>query len=286
MVFNGRTDLASEAHRLWRQSAGKTSALPGVRAEESRHGPLSVTAVEILDERGQQALGKPPGLYYTLELPSSFSRDRELFSQAARLLSELLGRCFPFRETTRVLIAALGNPDITPDAVGPLAASHLLVTRHLKQKEAALFGRFRETAVCRPGVLGTSGVESALQLRALCALLRPVCVLAVDALAGTELEGLCRRVQLCDSGIAPGSGVGNDRQALNEESLGVPVIALGVPTVIDASSLCSEEGVSRLFVTPRDIDRRVRDIARLVGYGVDLALQEGMTVADVDMFLS
>ena len=183
MVFNGRTDLASEAHRLWRQSAGETSALPGVRAEESRHGPLSVTAVEILDERGQQALGKPPGLYYTLELPSSFSRDRELFSQAARLLSELLGRCFPFRETTRVLIAALGNPDITPDAVGPLAASHLLVTRHLKQEDAAAFSGFASTVLCRTGVLGTTGLESAAQIQSLCRAFPFDCVLVLDALA-------------------------------------------------------------------------------------------------------
>ena len=232
MVFNGRTDLASEAHRLWRQSAGETSALPGVRAEESRHGPLSVTAVEILDERGQQALGKPPGLYYTLELPSSFSRDRELFSQAARLLSELLGRCFPFRETTRVLIAALGNPDITPDAVGPLAASHLLVTRHLKQEDAAAFSGFASTVLCRTGVLGTTGLESAAQIQSLCRAFPFDCVLVLDALAGAQADRLCRSVQVCNTGISPGSGVSSHKSRISPETAGCPVISLGIPTAV------------------------------------------------------
>lgn len=286
MVFNGRTDLASEAHRLWRQSAGETSALPGVRAEESRHGPLSVTAVEILDERGQQALGKPPGLYYTLELPSSFSRDRELFSQAARLLSELLGRCFPFRETTRVLIAALGNPDITPDAVGPLAASHLLVTRHLKQEDAAAFSGFASTVLCRTGVLGTTGLESAAQIQSLCRAFPFDCVLVLDALAGAQADRLCRSVQVCNTGISPGSGVGNDRQALTRESLGLPVLALGVPTVIDASLLSGERSLHSMFVTPRDIDSQVRLVSRLLAYGVNLALHRGLTVEDMELLLS
>lgn len=285
MSIYGRTDLASEANASWAAQAESASAPPGVQVRQETLSGLSVTAVEILNTEGEQALGMPKGHYLTLELPERFERGSGLFPAAAEALAALLGRFLSALPEGPVLVAALGNPDITPDAIGPLTASYTLVTRHLKQKEAALFGRFRETAVCRPGVLGTSGVESALQLRALCALLRPVCVLAVDALAGTELEGLCRRVQLCDSGIAPGSGVGNDRQALNEESLGVPVIALGVPTVIDASSLCSEEGVSRLFVTPRDIDSAVRSVSRILGYGINLALHPGLGLADIDLLI-
>ena len=283
MAFCGRTDLASEAHRLWRQSAGPTYALPGVRAEERQHGPFSVTEVEILDDRGRQALGKPPGLYFTLELTTPFSRDRDLFPRAAALLGELLARCFPFQENSRVLIAALGNPDITPDAVGPLAASHLLVTRHLKQDPA--FSDFASAALCRTGVLGTTGLESALQVQCLCRSLSFDCVLVVDALAGARADRLCRSIQICDTGIAPGSGVGNDRPALTVGTLGVPVLAVGVPTVIDAALLSGEASLAPMFVTPRDIDSQVRLVSRLIAYGINLALHRGLTVEDIDLLL-
>ena len=134
-------------------------------------------------------------------------------------------------------------------------------------------------------MLGTTGVESAVQIRALCEALRPACVLAIDALAGSELSGLCRSVQICDTGIAPGSGVGNDREALDRASLGIPVIAVGVPTVIDASSLAAGKELGDLFVTPRFIDSAVRSVARLIAYGVNLALHPGLTIADIDLLV-
>ena len=134
-------------------------------------------------------------------------------------------------------------------------------------------------------MLGTSGVESAFQIRTLCQALRPGCVLAIDALAGVEPASLCRCVQVSDAGIAPGSGVGNDRETLSFRSLGIPVAALGVPTVIDAASLAREDGLGALFVTPRYIDSAVRQYARLLGYAVNAALQENMHVADMELLL-
>lgn len=284
MAIYGRTDLASEAHALWRRSAGEATELPGVRAQRERLGDLELTAVEILDAQGEKALGKPRGHYFTLELPEICDRGAVSFAAAAEAIASLLRRCEGLRGEGTVLVVALGNADITPDAVGSLAAESILVTRHLKQS-SPLFSAFRPTALCRTGVLGTTGMESALQIRALCRDLRPDCVIAIDALAGVALRRLCRSVQICDTGIAPGSGVGNDRQALNAETLGLPVIAIGVPTVVDASLFSDDPSLQTMFVTPRDIDSAVRSVSRLIGYGLDLALHEGLSIGDIDMLI-
>lgn len=280
MTINGRTDLASEARMQWRGGEPE-----GVRSRQENVNGFTVTAVEILNERGEKALNKPVGMYFTLELPTRFERGSEEFPEMAEALSGLIRRCADMGSVGNVLIAALGNPDITPDALGPLTASNVLVTRHLKESGAEEFRPFRSTALCRTGVLGTTGMESALQIRTLCQTLRPDLVIAVDALAGADVERLCRTVQVCSSGIAPGSGVGNDRERMDRESLGVPVIAIGMPTVIDAGSLSGEAGLRAMFVTPRNIDSAVRSAGRLIGYGIDLALHDGLTVDDVDMLI-
>ena len=285
MVFTGRTDLASEAHSQLLQNPETAGSLRGVQAEKSLLHALPLCAVQILDDEGAALLGKSVGQYYTLTLPTSLPRSNAGFSDAVSAIAELIGRCLPEAVSSGILLAALGNPDITPDALGPLAASNLLVTRHLKEKESAAFSHFSSTALLRTGVLGTTGVESALQLRALCEVLRPACVIAIDALAGCELEGLCRSVQICDTGIAPGSGVGNDREALTEKNLGVPVIAVGVPTVMDGSALLREDALSDCFITPRYIDSAVRSVARVIAYGINLALHPGITISDIDLLI-
>lgn len=282
MVINGRTDMASELHRR-ACDEGSVTELPGVRATQEQIGAFPVTTVEILDRRGEQALGKPVGLYLTMELPARLS---DCFPEAARILAAQIRRCAgPEPLPQRVLLAALGNPDITPDAVGSLAAGHLLVTRHLKQNCAADFSAFRSTMLCRPGVLGTSGMESARQIRSLCRDYQPDMVIAIDALAGADLEQLCRSVQICNTGIAPGSGVGNSREALDPETLGIPVLAIGVPTVVDAAAFSPDPALRGMFVTPRSIDSLVRSCAKLIGYGIDLALHDGLQVEEIEMLL-
>ena len=285
MEIHGRTDLASEARSRYLRDAGDAARLCGVKAEASTLRGLSLSGVEILDEEGAALLGKAPGRYYTLALPAPLSRGDVRFTDAAEAVAELLRRCMPEKRDAGVLIAALGNPDVTPDALGPLCAGNLLVTRHLKQRGEAAFAGFCSTLLVRTGVLGTTGLESAAQVRALCEAAKPDCVLAIDALAGAELGGLCRSVQICDTGIAPGSGVGNDREALNEEYLGVPVVAVGVPTVIDASALGGEGELRDLFVTPRFIDSAVRSVARVLAYGINLALHEGISVEEIDLLV-
>jgi spore protease len=279
MAFSARTDLAAEAHRLHAQEL--EGALPaGLTLREERLRGLAVQAVEISEGEAARLLGKPPGRYFTLTLPRHAGRGSADFERSVLALAELIGRCLPPRPET-VLAAALGNPDITPDALGSLAAGSLLVTRHLKARGGADFARFASVALCRPGVLGTSGIESAAQVKLLCAALRPELVVVIDALAGCEAEGLGRTVQVSDAGLAPGSGVGNDRPELSRASLGAPVLTLGIPTVIDAG-LFGGEALSQLFVTPRDVDSLVRDGARVIAYALNLALHPGLTIADVD----
>jgi spore protease len=280
MVINGRTDLASEVRRRL-CGGGSVTELPGVRAREETLEGFPVTTVEILDERGRRALDKPEGTYVTMELPP---RLQDCLPSAARTLSALIRRCAGSLPP-RILLAGLGNPDITPDALGSLAAGQLLVTEHLKRTDPETFRAFRATLLCRPGVLGTSGVESARQIRALCRETRPDLVIAIDALAGADLQLLCRSVQICNTGISPGSGVGNCREALDRESLGLPVLAVGVPTVADAASLSAEPGLRGMFVTPRSIDSMVRFCARLIAWGLNLALHEGLSMEEMQTLL-
>lgn len=183
-------------------------------------------------------------------------------------------------EEGEVLVAGLGNPAVTPDALGPLCADHVLATRHVKGTVASEvgLGGLRGVAVVKPGVLGTTGVETAEFLRAVAQALRPAAVIAVDALAAGRLHRLGRTVQISDGGISPGAGVGNDRPRLDRGTLGVPVIGLGVPTVVDASTLCSDlcaqevEGASRMMVTPRGIDALVSRAAHVMALAVNCVL--------------
>lgn len=282
MAAYGRTDLACESPALEGLNRARTR---GVEVSKEEIEGLSLLAVYISSEEGAALLGKPLGSYYTLELDRHSPGDPACFARSVRAVSALIRRCCPDFHRGRVLIAALGNPDITPDAIGPLTASHVLVTAHLKERGVAGFDAFASTVLCRTGVLGTTGIESAAQIRSLCRELEPELVIAVDALAGTEVGRLCRSVQICDSGISPGSGVGNDRQELSEAALGVPVLAIGVPTVIDASSLCEREGIERMFVTPRDIDAQVRTAGKILGYGINMALHPGLDIEDMEMLL-
>ena len=278
--LNVRTDLASEVVQR-----PENASLAGLELNEERICGCRVTAVKINGGDASKVLCKPIGNYLTLELDEYIRRRENSFSDAANALSQLMRRFAEIQNAQSFLVACLGNRAITPDAVGPEVSDSLIVTRHLKQSLPQEFAALSSVAVLRTGVLGTTGIESAQSLKALCGLVQPDCVIAVDALASGELDRLCRNVQICDSGIAPGSGVGNDRAELNRESLGVPVIAVGVPTVIDAAAFCADESAAGLFVTPRNIDELVRSVSKLVAYGLNLALHPGLSIADVDMLV-
>ena len=296
MSSPSRTDLALEGGGLWQQSAGQTTKLEGVRAREGERFGLPVTVVEVLDERGEKALGKGRGTYVTVELFGLARREKAVFARSVRAVAEQLrGLLGELKGDDCVLVAGLGNRAITPDCIGPEVCRHTLATRHLLEQLPEQFAGFRPVAVLVPGVLGTTGMESGETVKAVCAALRPARVVVVDALACRGVERLCSTVQLTDAGIAPGSGVGNRRAALDRESLGIPVAAIGVPTVIDGATLAADltgqavpEGAPgrELLVTPRDIDSRAADIAKVIGYAIDLALHPGVELEELELLLS
>lgn len=294
-----RTDLALEARELWQESAQRTTRLSGVKATKTKREGYPVTRVDILDQRGEEALGKPRGSYLTIDLTTFWQRKADFFERAVRAVGSQLKELLPAEGP--VLIVGLGNEAMTPDAVGPLAADNILITRHLIAAMPRHFAGFRPVAVFRTGVLGTTGVESAEAVRGLVAQVQPALVIAIDALASRRCERVCATVQLSDTGIIPGSGVGNHRSALNEETLGIPVLAVGIPTVVDAATLAAdlleESGVENvdpeslrrgqggLMVTTRDIDQQVRDLSKVVGYGINWALQD-LEIQEMNALLS
>lgn len=287
-MFTKRTDLALEARELWQESAEKTTRLRGVKAAKHKREGYPVTRVDILDPEGERALGKPRGSYLTIDLTSFWRRGADFFPRAVRAVGSELRELLP--PEGPVLVVGLGNRAMTPDAVGPLTLEHLLITRHLISAMPRQFSGFRPVAAFRTGVLGTTGVESAEAVRGLVEQVHPFLVIAIDALASRRCQRVCATVQLSNTGIVPGSGVGNHRWALDQKTLGVPVFSIGIPTVVDAATLAAdlleEQGLTveesqlrrgrakPMMVTPRDIDAQVRDLAKVVGYGINWALQD------------
>ncbi|HIV68541.1 MAG TPA: GPR endopeptidase [Candidatus Butyricicoccus stercorigallinarum] len=284
-----RTDLALEVL----ENGGQTAH--AVQTETQLEG-FRLTRVRLTREDG----GRPPGRYETLSLDGLLRREEDAFARACRAVAQTLRRLAPpLDPRAPVLVIGLGNRAVTPDALGPLCCQNVLATRHLVERSPAQFRAFRPVAVLAPGVLGTTGVETGEIVAGVIAHVRPALVLAVDALAARRLSRLMRTLQLTDTGIVPGSGVGNARTALTGQALGVPVLALGVPTVVDGATLAADiarqSGAScealddlrtPVLVTTRDVDQQVADAARVIGYGVNLFLHPGLDIADIDLFLS
>lgn len=277
-----RTDLALEGVEQLRQG-GDISRLDGVcAAEYTRHG-YGVTDVRVATKQAAEAVGKPEGRYVTIDLRPYFRREEGFFARAARCLASELRTLLPgVGEDWPVLVAGLGNRGMTADAVGPLALESLLVTRHMVRSLPRQFRGFTPVSALAPGVLAATGMEALELLRGAVQATGCAAVIAVDALAARSRERLCATVQLGDTGLIPGSGVGNHRKAIDKTTLGVPVVAVGLPTVIAAHLLGDGQPEDDpLFLTPRDIDGKVRELGRVIGYGVTLALQEGLSVEDV-----
>ncbi len=265
-----RTDLALEAKALWENSAAQTTKLEGVRANEHD----GITLVEILDAQGAKALGKPIGRYLTMELQKYCSDVRKTAEKLARQLENLID----WAKQRSVMVIGLGNRAVTPDALGPLTVDKLLLTRHLIQNLPKQFGACRSVCALNPGVLATTGIETIETVKGAIEHVKPDCVIAIDALAAGGMERLCTTVQISDTGISPGSGVGNRREAFNEESLKVPVYAIGVPTVVDAQT------DDHMIVTPKDIDARVNYLSSVLAGGLNLVLHPEFDYDDFAQF--
>ena len=288
-MFEKRTDLALE--RLEDLDA---EAIPGVESRVWRQSPLSIHRIRITDSRGEEALGRPRGEYVTAQMEPEALSDSQWIWRSALVLASLLRPMLPTKGT--VLVAGLGNRAVTPDALGPQTLEHLIVTRHLIEAMPGEFGGMRPVCALSAGVLGTTGIETAEILRGAAERVQPAAIVAVDAMASRSLERLCRTFQLSDTGIAPGSGACNPRQELNRHTMGVPVIALGVPTVVEARTLAldlvpggrlDEKSIpdAGMLVSPKDIDLQVSKCARVLGFALNLALQGQMTAVEMEQYL-
>ena len=269
-----RTDLAME------RTVRPGGMGEGVSVHTQQQAGAEVTWVRVSSEKAAERLGKAQGLYWTLthpKLPHMLPEER---MDIAREVAQMLRMMLPPQGD--VLVLGLGNRRMTADALGDRVVSGILVTRHMQEE------RLRSVCAVAPGVLGITGVETAELALGLAERVKPSAVIVVDALAAMETNHIGTTIQLTDTGIRPGSGVGNHRCPLSRDTLGVPVYAIGVPTVVDAATLTLDvleeagksdvdpaalRGHETVMVTTRDIDAQIRELARIVGYGIDLALQ-------------
>ena len=287
-----RTDLALEARELFGED------IKGAEYSDEVINGLRIERLSITSANAARLLKKPEGTYVTAQLPPLTDNIRDTDGRI-RALSEELGRLLPVNGT--VLVAGLGNEQITPDALGPKAASRVLATRHITGEIARSTGldRLRAVAVINTGVTGRTGIETSELLLGVIRNICPTALIAIDALASRRLERLGCTVQISDTGIAPGAGVGNRRVRIDKESMGIPVIAVGVPTVVDAMTLAFDlldvedesKGVrlSRavspqgrgMVVTPKEVDLLIDRAARLISMCINMALQRDIDTEDL-----
>ncbi len=288
MIF--RTDLALERRELIKTD------LPGVKITESAVGECKKTFIEITNEASAEKLGKGVGKYITLEM-NRFSDDAVASENRVSAITESLKELLPKGNGT-VLVAGVGNADMTSDALGPKTASKIIATRHIGKslmRNAGFNEPLRPVSAISTGVLGQTGLESSEYIKCICSDVKPSCVITVDALAAGSVKRVGITIQMSNTGIAPGSGIGNTRKRIDEAYLGVPVIAVGIPTVVDAVSLACEicegnaEDISDdnlneaegLVVAPKDVDLLVENASYLLALSMNCALQPTLTAEEI-----
>lgn len=301
-VHDERTDLAMERATIARErGAGQ---IPGMSVREETIEPgIKITRVQVTTPQAASSVGKPPGRYFTLECPALRTRNRVLLKQVAEVVSRELAELARLPRQGDVLVVGLGNWQATPDALGPRVTSQLMVTRHIREYlPQELGGRLNPVAAISPGVLGITGMETIDIVKGLVQQIHPELVITVDALAARAPSRLLSTIQIADTGIQPGSGVGNKRPGINQETLGIPVIALGVPTVVSGASIASDvldayfrrfnphgratvdsvqdflgEGVRDLMVTNKDIDVEILEMSKLLAAAINMATQPAIS---------
>ena len=314
-MISRRTDLALEAREIYQEGQG-SSDIPGVKIETKELDNCIVTKVEIIDEQGSQIMNKEIGKYITLESNLMKFDDDESREEMIEYLKDELVDILGNDKTKKTLVIGLGNWNITSDALGPKSVSKTLITRHIfKNYNKDYDDDFTEVSGLSPGVMGLTGIETSEVVKSLVERVKPDRVIAIDALASRKMERVNTTIQISTAGIAPGGGVGNKRKALNKEYLGVDVIAIGVPTVVDAATLTidvldtaidnlmeqSKESESfynmlkklredekyslikesldpydkNLIVTPKDIDDTIENLSIIISEGLNRSLHPG-----------
>ena len=323
--FSVRTDLAIEARELAQQNAQEADRLDGVDVSTKEDPDYFLTHVRIHSEEGSRLMGKPKGDYITLESEKLKENDAECHEKIIKILAENIRSLVKFGEDDCILVAGLGNWNITPDALGPKVVSKILVTRHLQGTlPEEIEETVRPVAAVSPGVMGITGIETGEILKGIVDKLHPSLLIAIDALAARRSNRINAAIQMSDTGVAPGAGVGNQRMMLDKESLGIPVIAIGVPTVVDAATLVNdtmdrileemmqqtEKGsefyktlqsleqeekyqmiadilgpyTGNMFVTPKEVDAVVDRLANIIANAVNIAIHPGVTMEDINKY--
>ena len=284
-----RTDLAVEA----REIAGEN--ISGVEFNSYVENGLSISRLKVKNQKAKLTLGKEIGTYITIELPSLTDHFNETDKRLVTI-GEEIRRLLPVNGL--VLVAGLGNTEITPDSLGPKTSAKVLATRHISGDIARATGldRLRPVAVMQTGVTGQTGIETGEYILSIVKRIKPTAVVAIDALASRRLERLGCTLQISDTGIAPGAGVGNHRTRINQDTIGVPVIAIGVPTVVDVQTLAADLTENSrsdkvksiinpdnrdMIVIPREIDLLTERASRLIAFALNGALQNEFELPDL-----
>ena len=328
---NVRTDLTLEAHELLRERAVREKkedeGIPGVEVENTGDAEIKITRVRVVSPAGESAIGKPMGNYITLEVPGLRENDQVLYENTCKALAKELTGMLKLDDKTLTLVVGLGNWNVTPDALGPKVVSSMMVTRHLLEYLPDQVDKgVRPVCAVAPGVLGITGIETGEIIKGIVERVKPDYVIAIDALASRKMDRINTTIQVADTGIAPGSGVGNKRMELSRATLGVPVIAIGVPTVVDAATMVNDtidlvldsmieqapqgtefykmmKSINRdekysmikevlepysgnLVVTPKEIDDVIKRISKVIANGLNIALHQGITLNDVNRYVN
>lgn len=317
--YSVRTDLALEAQELISRRTGQE--VPGVMSETEETRYATITRVRVMTPEAERVLGKARGNYITIDSKYLRSRSKEIDEELAQVFAREFLRLAPLAPDATVLVAGLGNWQATPDALGPRTVEYLTVTRHLHNYvPQELKGGMRAVCAISPGVLGLTGIETGEIIRGVVNNVRPDLVVVIDALASMSTKRLGATIQMGDTGISPGSGVGNRRMGINRDSLGVPVIAIGIPTVVAAETIAMDamdfvEGQTRpggprpeetqqasarrtylrqmlapyfgaLVVTPKEVDDLVEDLAEILAAGLNAALHPSIDWDKILTYLS
>lgn len=332
-LTNRRTDLVIEAHDIFinsseaKEQAAEHKSPPGVEIQNAGDEDVKITRVKITSPTGEQAIGKPMGNYITLEIPQLKDNNPDVNQKAIDIMSKELKELLNLKENSTTLVVGLGNWNITPDALGPQVVSKLMVTRHLLQYVPEHVDEgVNPVCAISPGVLGITGIETGEIVKGVVDKLKPDALIAIDALAARSMERVSTTIQMADTGIAPGGGVGNKRMELSKKTLGMPVIAIGVPTVVDAATLTNDAMdlildnlmkeapddsnfydtlknidreekyelikqalnpfVGHLIVTPKEIDDIIGRVSKVVANGLNMALHNNINMDMVDKYLN
>ena len=303
--YTVRTDLADEVVQNIGDKKGDFG--DGIVFETKKIRDTRVDTVRITNKKASEVSGKPVGRYVTVTTGEVWKAGKDDFEKLAKTLGEILRGMLP--DDGLCLVAALGNEKIAADAIGPASAANLIVSRHIKLLDKELYNSLGlgECACMVTGVMGDTGAEAYELIKGAVDIIKPSSVVVIDALASRNVERLAKTVQISDSGILPGSGVGNARHEISERTLGVPTVAVGVPTVVEAVTLCMDilseslpedrdvynyieekipGNLGRFFVCPKETDKIIKSMAKLVGYSLNFAFHKGMTLSEMDEFLS